>query len=100
MSDEIKISYEFVNEKLQQIHEAKKAFHELVCSYGQQNRIFQDGDLVKLSRNGRKHKICRADFGYGAFSDDFRLVVEYMIEPVTHNSNQRIRVRESEIESC
>lgn len=100
MSDEIKISYDFVNEKLQQINEAKKAFNLLVIEYGKQNRKFQDGDLVKLQRNGRKHIVKRADFAISAFQDKFELIVQYMIEPTAKGSKINQKVRESEIELC
>lgn len=100
MSDEIKISYDFLNEKLQQINEAEKALNLLVIEYGKQNKKFQDGDLVKLQRNGRNHIVRQANFAMDRFSGDFKLVVEYMIEPTAKNSSLWLRVRESEIVAC
>lgn len=98
MGNEPIISYDFVNDKLQQINEAKKAFNLLVIEYGKQNRKFQDGDIVKLLRNGRKYTIRRADFAMNNFQDKFKLVVQYMIEPMAKGTKINLKVLESEIE--
>lgn len=77
---------ELISEKLKQIKEAESAVMELVQQYGEQKRIFRDGDIVKIKRNNRRAKVISARFGTSRFSCDGEVKVEYFVKKLTAGS--------------